>query len=100
LANQVFREFSRIEVPFAGGASHHQRARAQETGPQAADACDKSLRKTPSAGEEILVDDNIRLDRANGAAAFDREVAVSEFTLQRIFDQFVVTMILALAGES
>src|SRR5690349_14287404 len=86
-------------MPFAGRASYHQRAGAQETGPQATDAADQSLGEAAGAGEKILVDDNGRLDRADGAAAFDDEVAVTEFTRQRIFDELVITMVLALAGK-
>ncbi|MGD0564395.1 MAG: hypothetical protein ABSA66_15065 [Roseiarcus sp.] len=51
------------------------------------------------AGHQILIDDEEGLDGADVLAVVDDEVAVVETVLERVFDEFVEAMILALAGE-
>ena len=92
-------EFVAVEVSFPSGASHHQRARPHEARPKSPDPGDKLLGVIIGAGHQILIDDEEGLDGADVLAVVDDEVAVVETVLERVFDEFVEAMILALAGE-
>ncbi len=88
-----------VEVSFAGGASDHQRARSHEAGPKPAHATDDFRHDPAHAGEKILVDQEIRLDGADGAIVLDDQIAVAESILQRVFEKFVVAVIFSLLRE-
>ena len=88
-----------VEMPFAGGASDHQRARSHEAGPKPAHAADDFRHDPAHAGEKILVDQEIRLDGADGAIVLDEQIAVAESVLQRVFEKFVVAVIFSLLRE-
>ena len=51
------------------------------------------------AGEKILVDQEIRLDGADGAIVLDEQIAVAKSVLQRIFEKFVIAVIFSLLRE-
>ena len=57
------REFVAVEMSFAGRAADHQRAQLREARPQAPDRGDQRSRPLAAAGEEILIEDEERLDR-------------------------------------
>src|SRR5215471_1688157 len=79
------------------GASHHQRARPHEARPKAAQPADDFCHGSAHAREQILVDQEIRLDDADGAIVLDNDqIAVVESILQCVFEKFVVTMIFSL----
>ena len=88
-----------VEMSFAGDAADHQRARAHEARPDTAQCSHKCLAGPSYAGEQILVDDKTRLDGADTAGALDDKIEVVEAVLQRVFDDFVIAVVFALARE-
>ena len=66
----ALREFIvAVEVTFARGTSHHQRARAHEARPQAANEIRQPSESRFGADQQIQIEDKERLDGANLAAA-------------------------------
>jgi len=88
-----------VKMAFAGCASHHHRAREHETRPKTAYDGNEFLHVSAEAGQEILIDQKIRLDRADAVFALDDQVAVLEAILQRVFEKFVISMVLSLLSE-
>src|SRR5262249_49241135 len=93
------RQVDRIDVSFTGAASDHQGARAHEARPDAPHRVRAALGQAADAAEQVLIDDETGLDRAYVAAALDHQVAVAEAVRERVFEQFVETVILALTRE-
>ena len=98
LGRRGLRQIAAVEVTLARRASHHQGARAHEARPQPPDAGDQALGVPVGAGGEVLVDDEVGLDRADILAAAGDEVPVIE-SVHRVFEKLVKATVLALAGE-
>jgi hypothetical protein len=87
-------------VSFSGGASNHQRARFEKSGNEASDARQPGLPFRAESFENILIEKKKRLDGLDAACLVDdREVPVLEGVAERILQDFVVAVILALVGE-
>jgi hypothetical protein len=92
------RNVSAVEVTFARGASHHERAHPHEARPDLADTIDQTSYLGTGADKEILIKDKERLDGANAPICIlDDELPVIKSLQDRIFDNLVVAMILSLA---
>ena len=86
-----------IEVPFTGRATHHQRAHAHEARPQSSDKFGKHPYSGTGTLKNILVEKETWLDRLNGSAAvLNGKVTIIETLVNRILDDFVIAMVLAL----
>ena len=70
---------------------------AHEARPNAPHGIEAAFGDVIDSAEQILIEDEIRLDRTDVGAVLDHEVAVAESVLERVFDEFVEAVILALA---
>ena len=87
-------------MSFSGEASNHQRARFEKSGDEASDARQPRLPFRAKSLENVLVEKKERLDGVDAACLIDdREVSVLNVVAERIFQDFVVTVILAPVGE-
>src|SRR5437867_10760795 len=84
-------------MTFAGGASHHQHAHGQKARKFFSDKIDNRTEFSGHTFDQILADEKYRLDCANiSDAVFEQQVAMLKIVGQRLLDDFVEAMILAL----
>ena len=76
-------------MSFAGSASHHQRTCTHEARPKTPYAGNDFREGAADAGEKILVDQEIGLDRTDGSIVLDDQITVIESVLQRVFQKLV-----------
>ncbi|WP_338134454.1 hypothetical protein [Bradyrhizobium elkanii] len=88
-------------MPFAGEASDHQGAHSEKSGNEAPDARQQRLPFRSKPFENVLVEKKKRLDGMETTCPVDdREVPVFDTLAERIFQDLVVTVILAQVGET
>src|SRR5438045_2722574 len=89
-----------IEVSFAGGASDHQGSQPHEPRPRPPHAFDRRGYCGAGAGEEVLIENEERLDRSNAALTiFDRKITVLPLLRDRVLDDLVIAPVLAFTRE-
>src|SRR5262249_23252755 len=88
------------EVSLSGEASNHQGPHFEKSWNEASDARQPRLPFRAKSFEYILIKKKERLDGLDTACLVDdREVPVLDVVADRILQDFVVTVILAVAGE-
>src|SRR5437588_1462775 len=89
-----------VEVSFAGGASDHQGSQPHEPRPCPPHAFDRRGYCGACAGEEVLIENEERLDRSNAAlTVFDRKITVLPLLRDRVLDDLVIAPVLAFTRE-
>jgi hypothetical protein len=89
-----------VNVSFARRASHHEHAGAHEARPHPANEVRQQTDPRFGANEQILIKDKTRLRGADLTRRVTyNEIAVVEFIVDRILDEFVVSAILCLKAE-
>src|SRR5262249_38414196 len=92
--------FIAIKMAFASGTPHHQHPRSHEPRPHAANGIDERAESGAHPDQQILVEQKEGLCATNLTnRVLDDEITVIELGVERILDQFVVSMILALVRE-
>jgi len=95
------KRFSRREVSFAGGTTNHQRAQLEETRIESPDQRNPMTALGAESCENVLIDEEERLDRAYMAVAIDNgKISMLELTEERIVQDLVISMIFSLVGKS
>src|SRR5262245_47155468 len=89
-----------VKMAFTSGASHHQHARSHQARPEAPNANNERVKSRAYPDQQILIEQEEGLYGTNLAnrVPYD-EIAVVELRMDRILDQFVVSMILAFVRE-
>ena len=88
------------QVSLTGRATDHQRPHEQEPRPDLSHDPRELPHRLACAVQNVLVDEEERLHRARRArVVLDHEVPVIEVLADRVFDDSVVAMVLAVAVE-
>jgi CubicO group peptidase (beta-lactamase class C family) len=94
------RAFGSVKACFAHGTSDHHGPQPQEAWPRAPNRPDNSAHGGINAGEQVLIQNEERLNRLNVAVSIlDRKVPIIESLSDRVFDKFIEAVVLASFGE-
>ncbi len=89
-----------IEVSFPSRATDHQRADLKESRSESANRIHQHLHLFACAGSEVLIEQEERLDRANGLVLVeDGKIPIIEYRLDSVLYDFVIAMILPVARK-
>ncbi len=88
-------------MTFAGGAADHERAHEEETREDLSHSAGHALEELSRAAEQVLVENEEGLNRLRSSLrVFENEVAVLEPLNDRIFDDAIIPIILAMIGKA
>src|SRR5262249_35404462 len=89
-----------IQLTVPGDGADHEGAQRHEAWPRPAHDGGKGLDSRARAGQQVLVDDEERLNRKrlSGSVA-DDGVAMAEFRMKSVLDDLVVSVVLALVRK-